>query len=119
MFLLDSISGETSLNISPIADLLREKFAFVTGGTNNRRPILTFPDHFHAELTQEKYNKLISYLTQVPRYFRLMNRVVVVVVLYIYIYISIEFHLVNMNVSWALFLLLIGDRINGCLSKLF
>jgi len=83
LFLLDSIFDETSLNISPIADLLREKFAFVTGGTNNRRPILTFPDHFHAELTQEKYNKLISYLTQVPRYFRLMN----LLLFYIYIYI--------------------------------
>lgn len=58
------------MNILATADLLREKLAFITGGINHNCPILTFPDNPHIELTQEKYKKLVSYLTQVPRYYR-------------------------------------------------
>jgi hypothetical protein len=55
------------LNVLSIADLLREKLAFITGGTSHHCPILTFPDNPKTELTQEKYQTLVSYLTQVPR----------------------------------------------------
>lgn len=49
-------------------DLLCENLAFITGGMNANCPILTFPDNPRIELTQEKYRKLVSYLTQVPKY---------------------------------------------------
>ncbi len=67
-FGLEHVYEETSLNVLSIADLLREKLAFLTGGTSHNCPILTFPDNPQTELTQEKYKKLVSYLTQVPRY---------------------------------------------------
>ena len=51
-------------------DLLCENLAFITGGMNTDCPILTFPDNPQIELTQDKYRKLVSYLTQVPRYVR-------------------------------------------------
>jgi hypothetical protein len=66
-FFLEHIIEETSLNILSSADLLRENFSFITGGTSHNCPILTFPDNPHTELTQEKYKKLVTYLTQVPR----------------------------------------------------
>jgi hypothetical protein len=66
-FYLEYVSEETSLNVLSIADLLREKLAFITGGTSHHCPILTFPDNPKTELTQEKYQTLVSYLTQVPR----------------------------------------------------
>lgn len=59
-----------SSNILSVVDLLCENLAFITGGTNADCPILTFPDNPQIELTQEKYRKLVSYLTQVPRYVR-------------------------------------------------
>jgi hypothetical protein len=55
------------LSVLSTADLLREKLAFITGGTCQESPILTFPDNPQIELTQEKYKKLVSYLTHVPR----------------------------------------------------
>ncbi len=70
IFNLEHISEETSLSVLSTADLLREKLAFITGGTNHNYPILTFPDNPQIEFTQEKYKKLVSYLTQVPRYIR-------------------------------------------------
>ncbi len=66
-FNLEHVFQETSLSVLSTADLLREKLAFVTGGTCQDSPILTFPDNPQIELTQEKYKKLVSYLTQVPR----------------------------------------------------
>jgi len=69
-FYLEHIVEETSLSVLSTADLLREKLAFITGGTNHIYPILTFPDNPQIEFTQEKYKKLVSYLTQVPRYIR-------------------------------------------------
>ncbi|CAF4386411.1 unnamed protein product, partial [Adineta steineri] len=60
------IYQETSLNVLSIADLLHERFAFVTGGTSHQCPILIFPDNPYNELTQEKYKKLVTYLTQIP-----------------------------------------------------
>jgi hypothetical protein len=67
-FLLDHIFEETSHSVLSTAVLLREKLAFITGGTSQNCPILTFPDNLQTELTQEKYKNLVSYLTQVPRY---------------------------------------------------
>ena len=64
---LEHVLQENSLNVLSIADLLRERLAFVTGGTCREHPIITFPDTPENELTQEKYKKLIGYLTQVPR----------------------------------------------------
>ncbi|CAF4927692.1 unnamed protein product, partial [Rotaria sp. Silwood1] len=63
---LQHVSQETSLSVLSIADLLQEKLAFLTGGISHNCPILTFPDNTQIELTQEKYKKLISYLTQIP-----------------------------------------------------
>ncbi|CAF0785513.1 unnamed protein product [Rotaria sordida] len=63
---LEHICQETSLSVLSTADLLRERLAFITGGTCNKSPILTFPDNPQMELTQDKYKKLVSYLTQVP-----------------------------------------------------
>ena len=65
--LIDHVCQETSLSVLSTADLLREKLAFITGGTHHESPILTFPDNPQIELTQDKYKKLVSYLTQVPR----------------------------------------------------
>ncbi|CAF0831504.1 unnamed protein product [Rotaria sordida] len=62
----EHICQETSLSVLSTADLLRERLAFITGGTCNKSPILTFPDNPQMELTQDKYKKLVSYLTQVP-----------------------------------------------------
>ncbi|CAF4269194.1 unnamed protein product [Rotaria sp. Silwood2] len=62
----EHVCHETSLSVLSTADLLRERLAFVTGGTCNKSPILTFPDNPQIELTQDKYKKLVSYLTQVP-----------------------------------------------------
>ncbi|CAF0804272.1 unnamed protein product [Adineta ricciae] len=62
----EHVHQETSLNVLSTADILREKLAFATGGTHQNSPILTFPDNPQIELTQEKYKKLVSYLTQVP-----------------------------------------------------
>ncbi|CAF1109546.1 unnamed protein product [Adineta steineri] len=62
----EHIYQETSLNVLSIADLLHERFAFVTGGTSHQCPILIFPDNPYNELTQEKYKKLVTYLTQIP-----------------------------------------------------
>lgn len=64
---LEHILQETSLSVLSTADLLRERLAFITGGTSDQSPILTFPDNPQIELTQEKYQKLVAYLTQVPR----------------------------------------------------
>ncbi|CAF0785478.1 unnamed protein product [Rotaria sordida] len=64
--LSEHICQETSLSVLSTADLLRERLAFITGGTCNKSPILTFPDNPQMELTQDKYKKLVSYLTQVP-----------------------------------------------------
>ncbi len=64
---LEHVFQETSLSVLSTADLLREKLAFITGGTCQESPILTFPDNPQIELTQEKYKKLVSYLTHVPR----------------------------------------------------
>jgi len=65
--LIEHIFQETSLSVLSTADLLRERLAFITGGTCHECPILTFPDNPQIELTQDKYKKLVSYLTQVPR----------------------------------------------------
>ncbi|CAF4854102.1 unnamed protein product, partial [Rotaria sp. Silwood1] len=62
----EHVCQETSLSVLSTADLLRERLAFITGGTCNKSPILTFPDNPQIELTQDKYKKLVSYLTQVP-----------------------------------------------------
>ena len=67
LFLIEHVFQETSLSVLSTADLLREKLAFITGGTCHQSPILTFPDNPQIELTQDKYKKLVSYLTQVPR----------------------------------------------------
>lgn len=66
-FSLEHVFQETSLSVLTTADLLRERLAFITGGTSEQCPILTFPDNPLIELTQEKYKKLVAYLTQVPR----------------------------------------------------
>ena len=58
---------DTPSDGSSIVDLLREKLAFITGGAIHHCPIITFPDNPHHELTAEKYKKLVSYLTQIPR----------------------------------------------------
>jgi hypothetical protein len=65
--LIEHVFQETSLSVLSTADLLRERLAFITGGTCHQSPILTFPDNPQIELTQDKYKKLVSYLTQVPR----------------------------------------------------
>ncbi|CAF4440061.1 unnamed protein product [Rotaria socialis] len=62
----EHVCQETSLCVLSTADLLRERLAFVTGGTSHNCPILTFPDNPQIELTQDKYKKLVAYLTQVP-----------------------------------------------------
>ncbi|UJR27532.1 hypothetical protein I4U23_008815 [Adineta vaga] len=62
----EHVHQETSLSVLSTADLLREKLAFLTGGTCHNSPIITFPDNPQIELTQEKYKKLVTYLTQVP-----------------------------------------------------
>ncbi|CAF1238864.1 unnamed protein product [Adineta steineri] len=62
----EHVQQETSLSVLSTADLLRERLAFLTGGTCHQCPILTFPDNPQIELTQDKYKKLVSYLTQVP-----------------------------------------------------
>ncbi len=67
-FDLEHVIEETSLSVLSTADILREKLAFITGATSHNCPILTFPDNPQIELTQEKYKKLVSYLTQVPKY---------------------------------------------------
>lgn len=67
LILIEHVFQETSLSVLSTADLLREKLAFITGGTCQESPILTFPDNPQIELTQEKYKNLVSYLTQVPR----------------------------------------------------
>lgn len=64
---LEYVREEDSCSVLSISDLLREKLAFITGGRRHNCPILTFPDNPQIELTQEKYKKLVSYLTQVPR----------------------------------------------------
>lgn len=64
---LEHVFQETALSVLSTADLLRERLAFITGGTCQQAPILTFPDNPEIELTQEKYKKLVTYLTQVPR----------------------------------------------------
>jgi hypothetical protein len=69
-FLLEHVLEQTSLNVLSTVDLLHEKLAFITGGTHQNCPILTFPDHPHIDLTQKKYKKLVAYLTEVPRYNR-------------------------------------------------
>lgn len=46
--------------------MLHENIAYITGDTDQDCPILTFPDNLLIELTQEKYKKLVTYLTQVP-----------------------------------------------------
>ena len=69
-FDLEHVFQETSLSVLSTADLLRERLAFITGGIYRQSPILTFPDNPEIELTQEKYKKLVTYLTQVPRYER-------------------------------------------------
>ncbi|CAF2686291.1 unnamed protein product [Rotaria sp. Silwood2] len=63
---LQHIFEETSLSVLSTVDLLHERLAFITGGISHKCPILTFSDNSQIELTQEKYKKLISYLTQVP-----------------------------------------------------
>ncbi|CAF3661359.1 unnamed protein product [Rotaria sordida] len=63
---LQHIFEETSLSVLSTTDLLQERLAFITGSISHNCPILTFPDNSQIELTQEKYKKLISYLTQVP-----------------------------------------------------
>lgn len=68
LFHLEHVREETSFSALSVADLLRENLAFITGGTSEDCPIITFSDNPQTELTQEKYRKLVSYLTQVPRY---------------------------------------------------
>lgn len=62
-----SIAEET-LSIGDVADLLHPQYAIITGGRSREGcPIITFPDHsnFHL-LTEQDYEKLITYLTLVP-----------------------------------------------------
>ncbi|UJR21644.1 hypothetical protein I4U23_024721 [Adineta vaga] len=59
-------SPDKSIDVLSIADLLNERFAFLTGGTSENCPILTFPDNPFNELTQGKYKRLVTYLTQIP-----------------------------------------------------
>jgi len=108
IFNLEHIFEETSLSVLSTADLLREKLAFITGGTYHNYPILTFPDNPQIEFTQEKYKKLVSYLTQVPRYIRY----------HLNIQIIFFYPLVKMNVNLVLFLLLIDEPIDGRLLNL-
>ena len=65
--LLESTIDDPPSSLPSISDLLHERLAFITGCTQNQCPILTFPDAPNAELTEEKYRRLVSYLTQVPR----------------------------------------------------
>ncbi|CAF0903791.1 unnamed protein product [Didymodactylos carnosus] len=62
----EHVLNETSLNVMTTADLLRERIAFITGGSTHNCPILTFPDNPNIEISQEKYKKIVNYLTQVP-----------------------------------------------------
>lgn len=60
--------AEEALNIGDVADLLHPQYAIISGGRSREGcPLITFPDHnnFHA-LTENDYEKLISYLTSVP-----------------------------------------------------
>jgi hypothetical protein len=67
LFVLERVFEETSISILSTADILREKLAFITGGTSHGCPILTFPDNPQVEFTQDKYKKLIDYLTKLPK----------------------------------------------------
>ena len=64
----EQVPQEAPLDVLSTADLLGERWAFLTGGTARSCPILTFPDNPHRVLAREAYEKLITYLTQVPRY---------------------------------------------------
>ncbi|CAF0722287.1 unnamed protein product [Didymodactylos carnosus] len=62
----EHVLNETSLSVMTTADLLRERIAFITGGATHNCPIITFPDNPNIDISQEKYKKVITYLTQVP-----------------------------------------------------
>jgi hypothetical protein len=98
----EHVYQETSLSVLSTADLLRERLAFITGGTCHESPILTFPDNPQIELTHDKYKKLVSYLTQVPRYEKNMSTLEI-----IKIYVSV---LISENERQLGFVLIIDRR---------